>query len=210
MEINIEAMQLSVVAENAYNTKNYTEALNNFDKAILLMPSNHMFYSMRGNVYEDMGDTESAENDYRKSLEIESDNYLAAYRLGMLYFSKKDFENAIKWLKISNNKSDGTDGLEKSLGITKQNLMFVSKKVKVGNLGNFLTQVGQFKEGIKYLDEAIKLDPNYINPYMTKGMAYAQMGQPRKGILFLQKALQLGHHPAEMAINFLENLAKEQ
>ena len=66
------------------------------------------------------------------------------------------------------------------------------------------------KEGIRYLDEAIEIDPNYPNPYMAKGMAYAQMGQPRKGIPFLQKAAQLGIPQAEMAINMLEQLAQEQ
>ncbi|MCD6111981.1 MAG: hypothetical protein J7J86_01795, partial [Bacteroidales bacterium] len=167
----------------------------------------------RGTVYEDMGNDEAAERDFRKNLELLPDSYVGAYRLGMFYFRKNDFENAIKWLETSyNNIPDVNipDVNMEGLGLGKNNIIFVPKKVIVGNLGNFLTQVRRFEEGIRYLDEAIEIDPNYSNPYMAKGMAYAQMGQLRKGIPFLQKAAQLGNPQAEKAINMLEKLAQEQ
>lgn len=208
LEINADAIVYSKIALDAYNVQNYPLAIENFDKAINAQPSNQNFYTMRGTVYEDMGNDEAAERDFKKNLELSPDSYVGAYRLGMVYFRKKDFENAIKWLETSYNNIPDVD--MEGLGLGKNNIMFMSKKVVVGNLGNFLTQVRRFEEGIRYLDEAIEIDPNYPNPYMAKGMAYAQMGQPRKGIPFLQKAAQLGIPQAEMAINMLEQLAQEQ
>ncbi|WP_417859450.1 tetratricopeptide repeat protein [Xanthomarina gelatinilytica] len=208
IEINADAMVYSQMALDAYKVQNYTDAIVNFDKAINAQPNNQNFYTMRGTVYEDMGNDVAAERDFRKNLELSPNSYIGAYRLGMVYFRKKDFENAINWLKKSYNNLP--DGDLEGMGLGKQNIMFVAKKVVIGNLGNFLTQVKRFEEGIKYLDEAIEIDPNYPNPYMAKGMAYAQMGEPRKGIPFLQKAAKLGIPQAEMAINMLEQLAQEQ
>lgn len=208
IEINADAMVYSQIALDAYNMQNYPVAIENFNKAINAQPSNQNFYTMRGTVYEDMGNDEAAERDFKKNLELSPDSYVGAYRLGMVYFRKKDFENAIKWLETSYNNIPDVD--MEGIGLGKNNIIFVSKKVVVGNLGNFLTQVRRFDEGIRYLDEAIEIDPNYPNPYMAKGMAYAQMGQPRKGIPFLKKAAQLGVPQAETAINMLEQLAQEQ
>jgi tetratricopeptide (TPR) repeat protein len=163
---------------------------------------------MRGTAFEDMGDDASAEKDFKKTIELDSSHFVAAYRLGMVYFRKKDFETAVKWLKTS---LDNTSDVEmEGLGLGKNNILFVSKKVIAGNLGNFLTQIKRFEEGFKYLDEAIKIDPNYGNPYMAKGMALAQMGRPKDGIPFLKKAADLGLAQAVGAIKLLEQLANKQ
>jgi tetratricopeptide (TPR) repeat protein len=159
---------------------------------------------MRGTAYEDMGNDIEAEKDFRKTLDILPNDFVAAYRLGMVFFRKKDFENAIKWLKLSYDNAPGND-LE-HIGLGKNNILFVAKKLIAGNLGNFLTQVKKYDEGFVYLDAAIKLDPNYPNPYMTKGLALAQTGKVKEGISYLEKAEKLGVGQASMIIQMLKNM----
>jgi tetratricopeptide (TPR) repeat protein len=204
IKINADAMVFSQRALDAYNNQDYSEAISNFDKAIIAHPSNQNFYIMRGVAYEDMGNDLAAEKDFRKSLELLPNNYVGAYRLGMVYFRKKDFDNAIEWLEKSYSNIPDLD--MEGLGLGKNNIMFVSKKVVAGNLGNFLTQVKRFEEGINYLDKAIEIDPNYPNPHMAKGLALAQMGKADEGILCLEKAEKLGVGQASMLIQMLKNM----
>jgi Flp pilus assembly protein TadD len=204
IEINPDAMVYSQFGLDRYEEKDYSSAVNEFTKAINAQPTNQNFYTMRGTAYEDLGNDLEAGNDFRKALEISPDNYVAAYRLGMVFFREKDFNNAIKWLRIS--YKNAPDGDFEHLGIGKNNIIFVAKKLIAGNLGNFLTQVKDYEEGLKYLDEALKIDPNYPNPYMAKGLALAQMGKVNEGVLCLEKAEKLGVGQASMVIQMLKNM----
>jgi tetratricopeptide (TPR) repeat protein len=206
-EVNPQAMVYSQLGLEKYEKKDYTGAVAEFTKAINAQPNNQNFYTMRGTAYEDIGNDTEAEKDFRKTLELHNTDFVAAYRLGLVYFRKKDFENAVKWLRVSYDNAPDAD--LSHVGMTNNNIIFVHKKIIAGNLGNFLTQLKKFEEGIKYLDEAIKLDPNYHNPYMVKGMAYAQMGKPEQGVPYLKKAMELGNPQAGMALKMLEQLSQE-
>lgn len=203
-EINPDAMVFSQQGLDKYQQKDYAGSVTAFTKAISAQPSNQNFYTMRGTAYEDMGNDIEAEKDFRKTLALHPTDFVSAYRLGMVYFRKKDFENAIKWLKVSYDNAP--DGDLEHIGIGKNNIMFVAKKLIAGNLGNFLTQVKRYEESFMYLDEAIKLDPNYPNPYMAKGLALAQVGRVKEGISYLEKAEKLGIGQATMIIQMLKNM----
>jgi tetratricopeptide (TPR) repeat protein len=202
-EINPEAMAQSQIGLDKYQLKDYKGAIVAFSNAITHMPRNQNFYTMRGTAYEDMGNDFEAEKDFRKSLELRPNGFVSAYRLGMVYFRKKDFENAIKWLKVSYDNAP--DGDLEHIGIGKNNIMFVAKKLIAGNLGNILTQVKRYEESFMYLDKAIMLDPNYPNPYMAKGLALAQVGKVKEGITYLEKAKSLGMDEANPLIDLLKN-----
>jgi tetratricopeptide (TPR) repeat protein len=204
-EFNPDAMVYSQFGLDNYEKKDYSSAVREFTKAINAQPTNQNFYTMRGTAYEDLGNDIEAAKDFKKALELSPDDYVAAYRLGMVFFREKDFNNAIKWLRLSyNNAPDGD--LTEHLGLGTNNIIFVAKKLVAGNLGNFLTQVKDYEEGFKYLDEAMKIDPNYPNPYMVKGLALAQMGKVNEGISCLEKAEKLGFGQASMVIQMLKNM----
>lgn len=197
-EINPEAMVFSQQDLDKYQVQDYSGAVTAFTKAINAQSTNQNFYTMRGTAYEDMGNDIEAEKDFKKTLELLSNDFLSAYRLGMVYSRKKDFENAVKWLKVSYDNHPGLN-LEHS-DIGKNNILFIDKKVVCGSLGNFLTQLKRFEEGIKYFAEAIKIDPNYPNAVLTMGLALAQSGKPKEGIPFIEKAGKLGVAQALMIL----------
>lgn len=207
VEINADAMVFSQRGLDNYQRQNYSDAVTDFTKAINAQPSNQNFYTMRGTAYEDMGNDIEAAKDFSKTLELHPEDFVAAYRLGMVYFRKKDFENAVKWLKVAFDNSPDVD--ISHIGIGNNNILFIHKKIISGNLGNFLIQLKRFEEGFKYLDEAIQIDSQYANPYMVKGMAYAQMGKPKEGIPYLKKAMQLGNPQAGMALKMLEQTVQD-
>lgn len=206
IEINPEALVFSKIGLEKYQKQDYSGAVNEFTKAIKAQPKNQNLYAMRGTAYEDMGKENEAFNDFSKTLDFLPTHFVAAYRLGIIYSKRKDFENAIKYLKVSYSNSIDP---KLSLDIGNNNILFVHKKIIAGNLGNFLIQVKRFDEGFKYLDEAIQIDPKYHNPYMIKGMAYAQMGKPKEGLPYLKKAVELGNPHAGMALKMLEQLIQQ-
>lgn len=201
-KVNPDAMVFSQMGLDNYQNGNYTAAITAFSKAISAQPQNQNFYLMRGTSYEDAGNDIDAGKDFRKALELSPNEFVAAYRLGMVYFRAKDFENAIKWLKIS--YENGVDGDDKILGTN--NILFIAKKIVAGNLGNFLTQVKRYEEGFKYLDAAIKLDPSYSNPYMSKGLAFVQMGKPENGLPYIKRAAELGNPKASGTLQIVNDI----
>ena len=95
LEINPDAMVFSQRGLDKYQQQDYSGAVTEFTKAINAQPNNQNFYTMRGTAYEDWGKDSEAESDFSKTLEILPNDFVGAYRLGMIYFKKKDFENCI-------------------------------------------------------------------------------------------------------------------
>ncbi len=190
-----------------YEQKKYGTAIQDFTKAIELHPKNQNLYLMRGTAYEDSGNDIAAEKDFRRTLVLEPNSFMAAYRIGMVYFRKNEIENAIMFLKLAHTKYPKGELSQLGLGIN--NILFVAKKIVSANLGNFLTKVNKFEEAFRFLDEAIQLDPRYHVPYLVKGLALAQIGKPSEGIPFVRKAMQLGNPNAENSLAMLEMLANQ-
>jgi Flp pilus assembly protein TadD len=208
VEVNYVAMVFAQQGLEKYQAKDYTAAVTAFTNAIKEQPANQNFYTMRGTAFEDMGKDIEAEEDFRKTLELLPNSSVAAYRLGMVYYRKQDFENAVKWLTISYTNSLDI-GLE-HIGITNNNIFFVHKKIIAANLGNFLIQLKRYEEGFEYLDEAIKLDPNYAKPYFTKGAALVQIGIMDEGIKYIRTASVLGEPKAPVLLEILNGLLGEE
>jgi len=190
-----------------YQNGDFYGAINEFTKAINITPTNQNLYIYRGTTYLDLNDNLNAEKDFKKALEIMPNEFVAAYRLGMIFFGKQNFKEAIKWLKISYDNS--VDGDLDHMGIDKTSFFFVHKKLIAANLGNFFVQINNLIEGFKYLDIAIEIDPSYPNPYMTKGTVYAQIGKPEEGIPYLRKAKELGDPNADMVLQMVYQLIEE-
>lgn len=183
-------------------------AIEMYTKAIELQNDNQIFYLIRGSIYEEIGNDLEAKNDYSKSISLDKNNFVAAFRLGMLFYKKDDLENAIKWLTISYNNSIEIDQIENTLG--RNNILFVSKKVIANNLGDFLIRVDKIDKGLKYINEAIKLDPEYSNPYLSKGIALVQLNRIPESIKYFERAITLGNTDAEKILEQLKQITNNQ
>jgi tetratricopeptide (TPR) repeat protein len=203
-DVNPDALMFSHGGLEKYYKKDYLDSISDFSKAIKAQPDNPNFYIWRGTAYEDAENDIDAEKDFRYALKLDDTSILASYRLGLVYFRKKDFSNAIKWLKVAYANSTPID--LNSIGISDNNIHFIHKKIICSNLGNFLTQVKSYTVGFKYLDEAIFMDINYANPYMSKGLALIQMGNENEGMKYIEQAANLGDPKASETLQYLNNL----
>lgn len=206
IKLNHNGYSFSSLGIESYLQSDFLKAVEYFSKAIFYQPDNPNFYTWRGTAFEDIGQDQEASKDFLKTLEIKPTDFLASYRLGMVYYRKNDFDNAIKWLKISYDSAIkltelGVD-MSKNIGIN--NIFIVDTKIIANNLGSFLIQIGKYDESLKYIDKSIELDPNYHFAYLSKGLAYLQMNLEDKAIPFLIKAKKLGNPKADSILRELE------
>lgn len=118
-----------------------------------------------------------------------------------MYSQKNDFENAVKLLEISYRNS--LDANLDLIGFGTNNLLVVSRQVICNNLGNFLGQLNRYDEAIKYLKEAIEIEPQYANPHIALGIILLQIGKVNEGITYIEKADKLGIPQAKVILQML-------
>ena len=202
LDTNTETALYFQTGVDKYVSGNYKEAVVAFSSAIQKMPSNASFYTFRGTAYEDSNDDTSAQKDFEQACSLDPTSFLSAYRLGMVYARKKDFDNAITWLyKACNSAPDITE--MHHMGFGTKSIFFVGKQIIAGNLGNMLFQGKSPNEALLILDRAIELEPHYPNPYMTKGHFLARLGNKALAKVFLEKAYDMGMKQTKSAIDAL-------
>jgi tetratricopeptide (TPR) repeat protein len=84
----------------SYSAGNFTKSIAYYSKAINLMP--YSIEAKLGITYpaSAVGNWNLVEESYKKVLEIEAKNYTANYKLASIYYGRKDFSSANKYLQI--------------------------------------------------------------------------------------------------------------
>jgi len=154
-----------------YEEKNYTKALEGFNKAIALDPIYAVAYCNRGRFYQEFKQNDLALADFEKALSIKQD-YVEVYNnIGVLYMgadvdkAKENFNQAIFF-----------------------DPYFVPAYV---NRGIIAQQNKDFDTALKDYDHAIALRPDFIDAYNNRGIVYSLQKEYRKAISDFDRVLQL-------------------
>lgn len=206
-----ESQIFAGLAIDEYLKKNFRDSIVHFSHAINKStenksPNYSRLFLMRGTAYEDSGNDLNAEKDFLRALEIETKNYIASYRLGMLYSRQNKVNKAITYLHSSYKDAPSVD-LE-HIGLGKNNIYFIDKKIICSNLGNLLIQTDQLDAALPFLNEAIKKDPQYSKPYALKGIVLYKGGQNDQALEYLQRAYELGDKSVIEFINEIKEKRK--
>ncbi|MBP6334081.1 MAG: tetratricopeptide repeat protein [Bacteroidia bacterium] len=118
---------------NIYLAQGKTDVLiEKLTAAIETSPDNDLLYKNRGMMYESKKNYEKAAADYKKAIELNSDNLDANYNLGVMYFNEAAvMANAANSLKSNDDFTKAKEAFEK-----------------------------KFKEASPYLEESLRLNPN--------------------------------------------------
>ena len=57
--------------------------------------------------------------------------------------------------------------------------------------GTDLQRQGEFEEAIAKYDEAVRLEPNFVNAYINRGLAYLGLDQYRRGVEDFDEAIRV-------------------
>jgi len=135
-------------------------------------PGHALYYSTRGENYQNQGDYEQAITEYTKAIQLDPSLSSPFYNRGIAYSRIGDYENAILDFThvIETNPNDSEAYFER---------------------GNNYFQKSDFESAIRDYSKVIQLIPNYDRAYNNRGVAYEKLGQNDKAIMDFKKVLEI-------------------
>ena len=146
-----------------------------FGHALEVTKGNYLAYNNRGIAYAELGQFQSAIEDYNHSLQVAKDNnYIAHNNRGIAYAELGQFQSAIEdyneTIRLEPGDPEG-----------------------YYNRGNAYTKLGQYQLAIEDYNKAIELKPDVGFIYNNRGLAYLFQGNNELGCPDAQKACVLGN-----------------
>jgi tetratricopeptide (TPR) repeat protein len=132
--------------------KDDEKALNYINMAIEKNPTNPAFYSIKGTLFEGMGNKDGAAEEYNKGLQIDPENFDANYQLGAMYYNAA--VDTIEWA----NKNLPPRDFDKIREYTE-----VAKNL--------------WEKSLPYLEKAYSMQPQNLNVLQTLRIIYRKTGK---------------------------------
>lgn len=185
----------------------HKEALADFDKAISLDPNYAQAYANRGLVYRQMRRPDAAVADYSRAIEIDA-NYAPAYLgRGIVYREQNQamaaFEDFNRAISLRPNVAEA---------YYNRGLLYQAQRQHDYAIGDFDTAINlerrqpepiliarglshmatnNFKAAAADLDQAVQRDPENLQAWMSRGLAYERLGDKEKAAGSYARALNL-------------------
>lgn len=170
---------------------------------------------LMGNIYSLKMDYDKSLQEYKKILEIDTENLHALYNIGITYYNLRDFRSAEKeWKKALEaekmihskvkTEENSQKKLEHSVTVRKMSVFFLVHCA----LGRLYFKQRQFNQAVTELETAIRIKKNAVEPHLLLAKAYQKMGTREKAVFHLEKYLFLGGRKEEEAKLLLKELNK--
>lgn len=189
---------------------NSDEALADSDKAVSLAPDKTYLYLNRGSVYEQRQDYKLAVKDYTQALTLskpgEPYQVLAYFNRARTYTKTDSYDLALADLRQGEKMlpSFSKNYFLESLIYQKQGRKQLAKRrMNIGTMYELMHQGHYFLAGfmaeqndlnelaLNLLNKAVEQEPENRDVYSQRGLVYAKLSQPEKGIADLTKALSI-------------------
>ena len=161
-----------------YESGNYKEALNAFNKAIQLNPQYAAAYNNRGVAYGKLGNYQQAINDYNKAIQLNPQYAIAYYNRGNVYHKLGNYQQAI-------NDLNNTIQLNPQLTVA-----YYNRGIAYDKLGNYQQAINDF-------NKTIELNPQFAKAYNNRAVVYFKLGDEQKAVDNVKSAAKLGYKEAQ-------------
>ena len=200
----------------AYERREYTDALADFDMAIHLNPDDAEAYYQQGLVKFHSKQYEDAIEDFTRAIELQSD-YADAYynrgfansELGRYEVAIADYDEAIRinpddaeaysQRGLANYRmeriEDAIADYDAAIGLNNNDASVYY------NRGGAKSELGRYEVAIADYDEAIRLKPDYVSAYNNRGGAKSELGRYEVAIADYDEAIRLKPDYAEAYYN---------
>jgi tetratricopeptide (TPR) repeat protein len=143
-----------------------------YTQAIEIDPNNASVYFDRGNAYYNLGDYNTAIDDWTQAIKINPKLAEAYYNRGVAYADLGDYNTAI-------------DDWTQAIKIDPKNTRAYN------NRGYAYYNLGDYNTAIDDWTQAIKIDPNNANAYNNRANAYEKLGDTDKAIADYTQAIKI-------------------
>ena len=186
------------------------EALADSDKAISLSPEKPSLYLNRGSVYEQRQDYKLAVKDYTQALTLakpgEFYQVLGYFNRARAYTKTESYDQALEDIRQGEKLMPyfPKNYFLESLIYQKQGKKQLAKRrMDIGTMYELMYQGHYFLAGVmaeqsdlnemalNLLHKAVEQEPGNRDVYSVRGLVYAKLSQPEKGIADLTKALSI-------------------
>lgn len=184
----------------------FTGAIQDLDKAIVLDPENAAAYNNRGNVYNDLGERDQAIRDFDKAIALEPKDVIAYFNRAGAYSALDDKEKAIADLDKAISLDPEDADAYNNRGLTYRELKLLDKAIAdydqaialdaefagaYYNRASAYSELGDRDQALRDYDRSIALDPENAGAYRNRGWIYTELGRPEAAIKDFDQALAL-------------------
>lgn len=173
-----------------YNLKNYIDADNDLDYAIGQDANNVKYLLFKALIYSEMERYDETIALLRKTAEIDEYNYIIYYELGVNFYLKKDYREALNYIEqaiklnvvdaesynirgLINEKLDNNeDALNDYSMAIKLSSQRISKSKYYYNRGYLYFSFGSYQNAILDFDKAIEINVTFKNAYRYREEIY--------------------------------------
>jgi len=169
---SIKATLYFSTAESEFDSGQYEDAIEYYDKVIEINPSNEKAYLGKGLALHALRKYEKALESFDKAIEINSDMAKAYNSKGITLADLERYDESL-------------ENLKKAMELEPSNSAY-QNDVAFG-----LNNLGEFEEAIKYAEKALELNPRNDVAYSNKGFALVALGRTDEAIKCYDKAIEL-------------------
>lgn len=162
------AYQLRGYHRSEQNNFSKEQALADLNKALQLQPNDAMTYADRGIIYAKIGDRQKFTADFNKALSLKPDDAWIYYNRAYARKLLGDYQGAL---------ADYTEAIRLA---PEEAYQFYKDRAAVHS--NKQAQLEDYTR-------AIRLKPNYVQAYINRGIAYAEIGNSKKFVEDINQAL---------------------
>jgi type IV pilus biogenesis/stability protein PilW len=181
-----------------YHQRDYTKAIQAYQKVIEIDPGYAEAYNNLGIIYQEVGDFDRALSSYQKAIQINPMYEKALNNLGVLLYLKGRYEESIQ-------------AFQKALTLNANN---IESHI---NLGILFKKRGQMDQANESFQRALSINPLHGEANYNIGLLYEQLGEIEIAIGHYQKFVQMASktHPDLVAqvkrhLNYLTTIKKHQ
>jgi len=195
-----------VLAKIAHEQKEFDVAVRRYQQFLDIVPNHEQTYLHLGAVLEEIGDTERAIEQFRKSISINADNAAAHGQLADACSKLERWGEAIKaYRQVLAMQADNVAAMIK-LGIALAGAKLIPDSILMyeraltllpdnallhRHLGASLLVMGQLKTAIQHSEKALRSRPGYFAARLDLALALRQLGRAEEAIDPLEEAIRL-------------------
>lgn len=209
-----------------YNEGKYEEALLRFEELMREQPDQWQSFYYGGLCYQKLNKIDKAKESFEKALSLEN-NISIRLPLSQIYLNEKNYEKVIKILNIEGLKDLKLElkkpiykmlatsyyalgKFSEAIPYYREYLILESDPTIKFYLGRCLYKTDNLEEAAQVLEEAIKVDPEYLDALSLLATVYLELvsSKPQKKDFFLEQAEKIGQKLANLSDEYNFLLAK--